>query len=228
LEELSLDHVRLNAEMFEAIASISTLRKLNFGYCRHIETTDLAALKRLRNLREINYVSDTWNKGPLLERLSVLEDLESLELGDLFSSDDSVGLAPLAKLKRLRRFKIGKYAIDDDLVHLATLCRLDSVSLVGASVNGSGLRHLVGLPLLRELDLRDCPIKDDALDWIVQMPQLERLELSESDITDAGLLRLQRLRNLKYLSIAQTHTSEAARKDCRDAMPRTEVWIGWP
>ena len=79
--------------------------------------------------------------------------------------------------------------VDDDLVHLKALPRLQSLELYKTSVTGAGFVHFRGLTELKTLDLSFSRMVDnEGLENLKGLTQLETLILVDNaDVTDAGV-----------------------------------------
>lgn len=66
----------------------------------------------------------------------------------------NAGLAPVAKLKNLRRLLLSRTTVGDDaLIHVSGLMELEILNLYGTNVGNDGLEHLKGLSRLKKLYL---------------------------------------------------------------------------
>ena len=72
------------------------------------------------------------------------------------------------------------------------------------------LRHLRSLPRLDTLNLNFSGVNDSDLAEISKLPQLKKLHLEKcSGVTDAGLAHVSRLADLEYLSLLATECSDS-------------------
>jgi len=138
-----------------------------------------------------------------LERLKVLEDLETLGLGP--SRVTEAGLTHLKGLRRLRELCVTRTPVSDAFLNrLQELTQLEELNLYSNQLRDASLKQLRGLPQLKELSLYRNPITDDGLVHLAALPQLERLSLNDTFITDAGVQHLSRLPRLQEISLHGT------------------------
>lgn len=83
---------------------------------------------------------------PIADKVHTL-DLSKTKIKD-------AGLAPVAKLKNLRRLLLSRTTVGDDaLIHVSGLMELEILNLYGTNVGNDGLEHLKGLSRLKKLYL---------------------------------------------------------------------------
>ena len=173
-------------------AGLTTLAWLDIGDEGVKRLTPLTQLKDLR-------LNNTTIKDP--KCFEGLINLESLDLGDAYVLDHS--LAPLAKMKNLRRLNLlGTLVTDEGLKHLSGLTELEDLDLYGVKVTDSGIEHLSKLKKLRRLNLLGAQISDASAGILSGLKELRELNLYRSRITNAGLAKLHRLRNLRTARLA--------------------------
>ena len=98
---------------------------------------------------------------------------------------------------------------DDDLFHIASLSRLERLSIPGSSVTDVGMERLQGLNNLQSLIIFSTKIGDAGLVNLSGLSNLRVLELRETRISDAGLVNLKGLTNLQDLYLEDTAISDA-------------------
>jgi hypothetical protein len=122
-------------------------------------------------------------------------------------------LGELAKLPRLMFFVLDSRGLewhpnDDDLSVLENLNYLQSVQLMGATINGSVLARLHHPERLTNVCLSHTQVDDNAMRIIGNMVNLDRIWLDGTRITDVGTVHLERLNQLKLLYLQDTNISD--------------------
>ncbi len=167
-----------------------------------------------------------------LERLKVLANLESLDLGG--SQVTGPGLRHLEGLAGLRRLGLsctqvtdaglehvtglsglemlgleGCQVTDAGLEHLKALTRLQKLELGWTRISGSGIANLKGLHRLTDLSVKGPRITDAELQHVRGLTNLEHLDLFYAQVTDAGLAHLKGLTSLRTLNLGVTKVTDA-------------------
>ena len=94
---------------------------------------------------------------------------------------------------------------DDLLAHVASLDRVQHLSISDESEINAGLAHLSGLTELTELTLRSAPVSDAGLAHLKRLTRLSKLEiLRGTQVTDAGLTYLKGMTKLSELLLFET------------------------
>ena len=126
----------------------------------------------------------------VLERLSRLEQVEELDLGNS-RAITGAGLRHLARLPRLRSLLLSGTAVDDDaMAAIGTLPRLERLVLSWTRVTDAGAAHLAGCTTLRSVDLSGTATGDGAIRALASKPGLRDFR-SGNELTDAGLALLR-------------------------------------
>ena len=130
--------------------------------------------------------------------------------------------------------------------HLASLRRVQTISISDANVSNEDLRWVSDLPELRAMYLQQTEITEEhlnhlqglKLDWLClartwagddslaslsDMTTLEYLDLTRTRVTDAGLVHLERLPNLKRLILRRCRVTEEGAAAIRAKLPGCEV-----
>ncbi len=143
-----------------------------------------------------------------LEKLKGLR-LESLILYKAAVTDE--GLAQLAGVGSLKKLYLRTMPgiKGPGLAHLQAIRGLESLDLLGTSVEEKSLVHLVGAQGLRELSLGYMPLTEAGLAQLGRMTNLRRLGLYGCPVTDAGLAKLEPLRHLEGLDLTHTRVTDA-------------------
>jgi Leucine-rich repeat (LRR) protein len=196
LEELNLGGTKTSGVNLNVLKLLPKLRKLGFS---GIQRRNAGAC---------------WAPGIAeneLETISLLAGLEDLDLGL------GVGLGAPGRSNSTRGGEaecrvIGGIRVTNlGLAKLAKLKRLQKLDISGAEVNAEGLAALEKLPQLARLSLWNCKAVDDsAAPVLARMPALTDLDLSYTAMSDAGLRQLAVLPHLKRLYLMETKTVQAS------------------
>jgi hypothetical protein len=155
------------------------------GIKNQLVTDDwLKCLAGLPDIRSLD-VSVTVVRGPGLEHIATLKDLETLNLTLTLVTDDQ--LAPLNKLTNLRK-----------LLLASTKC------------TGEGFEHLGALTKLENLNFHSAPVNEAGLEQISRLTNLERLEIVHTRFTDAGARHLAKLTGMRRLQLGSREATGAA------------------
>jgi len=140
IDILSLPKKSATDEDMRRIAHLTRLRELYLSKSIHVTDAGLAALARMRELRDLNiYWSAVTDAG--LAALMRMVNLEYLHLG--LTRIKGPGLACLMGMHRLRRLSIENTDVDDASLHyLARLTSLKRLALWGTRVSTPGLQSL--------------------------------------------------------------------------------------
>jgi len=116
---------------------------------------------------------------------------------------------------------------NEDLVHLESLPKLESLHLGGTQVTDAGLKHLKGLTNLKSLTLGGTHVTDGGLVNLKGLTNLDHLELCDTQVTDAGLVHLEGLTNLQLLYLSGTKVTPEGVNELRQALPNCYISY-WP
>ena len=182
-------------------------------------------------------VRSTGADDRLLEKISDLRSLESLDLGGTKITD--AGLRSISKLKKLQKLDLSFTQVGDQgLAHLANLPELVHLDLDSTLVTDEGLCALEPLKNLSSLTLCNTRISDRGLEALVRMVGLSELDLPNTQVTYRGLRSLVTMKSLTWLRLSTTHGSEigftaAGLAELRAALPSVTVSplpasVSWP
>ena len=182
--------------------------------------------------------------GPLLEKLRQLKNLETLALGELLATRQTLAnlkyfpelehlwlsaeldehawrsIAGLAELKSLELVKCRAAAPAPSWFRSAE-CRIEQVSLMGNLNNTPLLNELRGWPSLKSLRMYSVTLDDAAVQTINSLPELELLELYRSQVPagfSPAALTGKKLQNVGLISCEVQ----------REANARCTSWKGPP
>jgi hypothetical protein len=134
-------------------------------------------------------------------------------------------LAPLSRLKNLKRLRIHSARIGDaELRHISRSVMLEELEIVGnPDVTDAGLQHLATLRNLRQLSLMYASITDTGVQHFRGLIMLQQLDLDQTAIGDEGLRHLTALQHLQLLSVRGTRVTEAGREELMRAVPNLKI-----
>ena len=198
LEELNLGGNKISGVGLHVLKLLPKLRSLSFygiqrrnaGWCWAPVVTDLEldTISLLGNLEELNVGYGVALGTPRPADLGPADgEAECRIAGGTRVTD--LGVAKLAKLKKLRRLDLSGSAVTSNGVKtLAALPALDRLSLWHAKgIDDSAAPHLEALGTLTSLDLSDTPVTDATLAQLAKLSSLRRLYVSETQVTPEGL-----------------------------------------
>lgn len=232
LRSLDLSHTMLGDGGLESLPALTELEELDLGATR-INGVNLNFLKLLPKLRKLSFNGIQRRNGgacwtPLitdldLDTISLLTGLEDLNLGVGMSLGRN-GTAGGGE--RNCRVSGGIKLTDLGLAKLAKLKKLRRLDFSGAKITSAGLEALRSLPQLERLSLWNCTALDDsAAPRLAALPNLTNLDLSYTSAGDATLERLASLPRLKVLYLTDTKVDPAAVEAFRKEKPAT--FVSW-
>jgi internalin A len=230
LKSLDLSYTQIGDVGIESLPSLAELEELNLGGTR-ISGLNLSVLKLLPKLRKLSFngiqrrnAGACWS--PLitdldLDSISELSSLEELNLG----IGVSLGRTGVPVGAGNCRIAGGIRITDLGLAKLAKLKKLRRLDVSGAKITPAGLKRLQGLPLER-LSLWNCAgLDDSAAPVLAAIPTLANLDLSYTSAGDATLQALASLPGMKYLYLTDTKTTPAAVDALRKQKP--SIFVSW-
>ncbi len=199
----------------DAVAQVETVRLS--GRLEELDLGSLAQLPGLKNLEledwtDISRAPDAPVKTIRLQALSTLTQLKRLSIN---AYDVKLDLLFVAALPNLESLSLKGLRLDEaGLEHVGRISRLKVLRLSGdmlttyGAFRGNDLCHLSGLSELQELDLAINPIDDESLRHLEGLSQLKRLNLSRTEVTDKGMALLLRLKQMESLDLAGTKITD--------------------
>ena len=158
-----------------------------------------------------------------LETISLLSSLEELDLG--VGIGLGMGGQPAAPGGGNCRLTGGLQITDLGVAKLAKLKKLRRLNLSGARLTPEGIQLLHGLPL-DHLSVWAIPSLDNAAAAaLAGIPTLATLDVSYTKIDDQGLVQLAKLPNLKQLYLTETQVTPEAVEAFRKQHPKT--FVSW-
>jgi Leucine-rich repeat (LRR) protein len=198
LEELNLGGNKISGVGLHVLKLLPKLRSLSFygiqrrnaGWCWAPVVTDLEldTIALLGGLEELNVGFGVALGAPRPKDLGPADgEAECRIAGGTRITD--MGVAKLAKLKKLRRLDLSGSAITPMGVKtLAALPQLERLSLWNAKgIDDGAAAHWEALGTLASLDLSDTAVGDATLVRLSTLPNLRRLYVSETQVTPQGL-----------------------------------------
>ena len=237
LKSLDIGFTQITDVGLEHLASLAQLEELNLGGNK-ISGVGLHVLKLLPNLKKLSFYgiqrrNAGWCWAPVvtdleLETISLLAGLEELNVGFgvALGAPRPDDLGP-ADGEAECRIAGGTRVTDLGLAKLASLKKLRSLDVSGASITAGGVKTLAGFRDLRRLSLWNVKGIDDAAAVPLEMlANLTSLDLSNTPIGNDTLRRLGRLSNLRRLYVSETNVTADAVTAFRSEHPATMVSWG--
>lgn len=207
----------------EAIAKLDQLETL---YLHRSAGTDagLAHLSGLENLRSLNIRMSPQYTEAGLKHFENLRHLSRLEYSGEITGEGLKHLRNLRKLRHLQ-FAAGRLSAKS-LGVLTKLPRLNSLSLIGGTVDKAAMSQIAAIgnlqylefsktkfpgdallligrcQKLKTLSFRSIPVKDPVLDEIAKIDTLKFLTLFQTEVTATGVETLSSLPNLTFLNLS--------------------------
>ena len=151
----------------------------------------LPALRQMENLREVVLYDLRQPLGPQIETIAALPDVRALTVQ--YCQISPVGFAALATMDRLEALTLGNCELHDgDLEFLRSLPHLRSLRIDRCNpLSPARLQPLEATSSLRTLSLYGVPVTDDTLQRLRHNRQLQRLDIVSSErFTAAGFAAL--------------------------------------
>jgi hypothetical protein len=167
---------------------------------------DLALLDHLPEVHWLR-IYDTAVTGAGFGHVSARRNIDTL-LVHLTSLEDSA-LAEIGRMPQLTTLHIteGSKITDEGVARLATLRRLESLSLSQCAISNAGLAALDPPETLQSISLEDTRIGDAGVALLERLPHLERISLVGSPVSDVALAHLRRMPGLKSVMLGNTQVS---------------------
>lgn len=186
-----------------------------------VEDADLAGLKKLSTLREL----DLWECDQItdagMEHVKGLDQLTALELGFTKVTDD--GLGELAGMKNLAKLDLRETdtSLAAALKLVAKVPKLHVLADWGTTAGATKvnlqptatdeqIKQLKNLPEITQLNLWRCDgLSEAAMADVAKLAELQSINLGATNIGDQGLAKLAGLPHLRRLVLANTPLTDA-------------------
>lgn len=171
-------------------------------------TADLAKLKGISGLREVNLGQAAGTDANVAEVVKAVPNLQTLKL--FFSPVTDGAFEHIGKLSNLQELALNNCKVTDAaMVHLAKLPKLARLTLTKTAVTEAGLETLKGAPIV-SLVFDDLVATRKGMAAIAAMPKLDTLQLQFAKV-DAEFAELEKTKTLKELTVmASTMTDVGA------------------
>ncbi len=190
-------HEPLSCRLIAELGQLRVLRSLTLTGV-DVEAMSLVGLAPHDGLRELRWRT----RSPLGSATDSLATLTGLEVLDLSGSGVSdAGLGRLFPLRELRELVCTHTEISSGIESLATLPRLERLSLVRTLVDDRSVAVLDKSQSLASLDLSGCRLTANSLECLAQFPALRQLDLSLNDLSAADNISLGGHGPLRDLSL---------------------------
>lgn len=169
----------------------------------------LAELARFRRIKGLTILMWRGNlPREAIRAVGGLTQLESLTLNCRAARTDRADLAPLARLRGLKKFALEGGALDDESLDvLDSLDRMEELDLGGTRITDATLRRMVDrMPRLKTLKVDGSALTDAGVEALARLPNLWSVALegdsgAAGQLTDASLVALGRTPTLRYLVV---------------------------
>ena len=202
---------------------IKNLRKLELSSNDRIffkegyTLTNLAAISKLTDLKELEVSSND------LTSLSGVESLSNLEKLTINCSDNLTDLTPLGRLTNLKELNINGVSVKD-ISFLKNLIKLEKLKIYNTHNSGVKLSIPNTLANLKELSIYTAEITN--LDVLSQFTNLEKLSINVTDKT-TDLSFVKNLKKLKELGIDGSNISDISALDgVSNNLTSVDIWSG--
>jgi Leucine-rich repeat (LRR) protein len=233
LRSLDISFTMLGDVGLESLPALTEMEELKLGGNRitGINLNFLKLLPKLKKLSfhgiQRRNAAACWS--PLitdldLDAISLLSGIEELDLGIGISL--GMGGEPAAPGGGNCRVAGGIQVSDLGLAKLAKLKKLRRLDVSGAQLTPAGLNVLRSLPRLERLSVWNCAALDDSAARVLgAVPSLVNLDVSYTAMGDEGLRSLAALPNLKYLYVTETKVTPEAVEAFRKQKP--DCFVSW-
>jgi hypothetical protein len=189
IRDLLLEQSGITDAMLNELPPLARLETLRLTGTR-ITDDGLKALSRFPNLKTL-WLMETEIQGPGLSNLSHTGHLTNLRIQA--PQGDAI-LQYLAALKELKYLAISAPLTDHGMETLATLPKLESLSLVGMDVPRTAIAGLSASSSLTSLRFDGGSISDADIDSIAGLTKVTEITLSQTRVSQSGRDRLAKLR----------------------------------
>lgn len=115
---------------------------------------------------------------------------------------------------------------DQDVRHLSSLVRLQSLELIESRITNDGVKELVdGCPNLESLNVYSAPITDTGLGDLIRLKKLRSMILDDIPITDEGIQQLGGCPALDYLLLQRTKVKASGVSELQTSHPRIKASV---
>ena len=193
-----VDGTRVSEGFYEDLGTLTGLVSLEL---KNAELTreNTRALKGLTGLRVLSLDNCRFEEGAMSE-LPRFPAMTNLVISGPGLTDDDLIL--LRNCPLLRQLTILRASVQGTgLKHLAGLNTVGSITIVESQIGGDAFQYM---RQISEIDIRCVPIKDDDIKPLAGSKTITRLNLLSTDLTDGCLQHLADLPNLDDLSLSDS------------------------
>jgi len=172
----------LGSRLISELGQLRNLRSLTLTGV-DVEGMSLLGLAHSHGLSELRWRT----RHPLGSATDTIATLTGLEVLDLSGSGVSdIGLERLLPLRELRELVCTHSEVSSGIESLATLPRLERLSIVRTLVDDRVVAVLAQSPSLARLDLSGCRLSATSLEYLARFPALRQLDISHNNLSAAG------------------------------------------
>jgi hypothetical protein len=147
----------------------------------------------------------------------------SVDLSDAAATDEELAAVHVLPEVRSINCTNARGIKGTDLDLLVDLKNLETLYLVGTSLDDEGLSRIKDLKSLKTLHLGRTNITDKGMPGLENLTNLQTLSLGNTAITDAGLIPLRGLRNLSTVILRGTKVTPRGVQELRRMLPEARV-----
>ena len=182
------------------------------------------ALSRLRDLENLQWYVEGLSQTELTA-ICRLTGLRSLAFGGGSRNRGMLEVdawSPLASLEQLENLTLS--TMDDQrLTAIGNLTSLVKLSLPGTSITDAGLAHVASLANLVELKLNETAINGDGLQHLAGLDDLHNLLLNDTEVNDDAVPHLLQFKSLNRLELSGTDITADGIARLRAGLPDTLI-----
>ncbi len=158
------------------------------------------------------------------EALALLPTLEGLHLAIANPDEATLGrIASQPNAKQITSLELSLVPINESLVELARLPKLEYLDLTSTSTTDLGASHIGKLSNLAKLSISGGPLSDRGVMHLSALAKLTHLNLGWTQVTDAAIPELAKLSALEYLVLTDSNVSQAGVDLLSKRLPNTEI-----
>ncbi|MFT5465979.1 MAG: sulfatase modifying factor 1 [Verrucomicrobiales bacterium] len=230
LREVYLRSPLIGGATIEALANLPQLQRLTLSGCTGLTDADCAKIGPASTLIYLR-LTGTGAGDATAAAIAEFDQLGQVDLGSPALTD--AGMERLSRIMSLQELNIerGSQITDVGVAELARLRRLRRCKLFSQEISGEGFAEFREITTLDDLLVASPALTDVAFDHFSRCDSLAKLRLVEADtqpaaaLTNEGLFRLQRLKNLRELWLPREHTqmTEAKMEELKTLMAKCSV-----
>jgi len=197
----------LESKHLEPLKHLSNLKLLKIDGFVSVRSGATRPLCKIETLEHLSLPTRCKNLNLLLEPVSALKNLRSIELGDV--TDEALAhLRPCTKLEGLMLWQASKVT-DKGLENLAAMRHLKYVTIAGTRITGNGIRFISQNADLRTLELgSNSELGNELAQYIGNFKNLCYLDLMDTQVGDPTMVEIAKVPSLLVLGLGRTKVGD--------------------